>query len=235
MNSGSSERSSSRRDEEPRVHDGVDPGDDRFRGDARRLLLVRLQAPQLDEVGEAPDRLAPLGQGLGSGRVHLDDEHPADVRLDLEVAERGAQPCPQPSPPVALAGGRCGRERLDPRHAHVVGLQVAAVLAAKVVVEGLAIDAGVVEHGLHRRCLVAAAPDDLEHAVNDPLPHRGGHQLQLGCIGEAIDNPPCAGSLSPCPDLGRCQLAHSILSPPDQGNALSSSGYCSGIVEIRPG
>ena len=189
------------------VDDRVHAGDDPLGGDRRRRLGAgRGVARRIDEIGDPFHRFGANFQRLGARRVDLDDQRAADCGVRVEGVEHGADARPQLAPPALFR--LCGGPGDGFEFGHAVGerLQVAGVLVGELVVEGLPVEAGLIEHHTHGCGVVAGIADSLEHALENALTLRGTHQSECGSFGE--DLPRCAGPLSPCPDLGCGLLAH---------------------------
>jgi hypothetical protein len=181
-------------------------------------------AGAVEEAVDLMHRRRPLCQGLGAGGVDLDDQGPAGVGLGVEELQQGAEPGAQLPCPGALARSRGQHLPPQPLDAGVVGVQIAVVLVGEVVVEGLAVDAGAVEHGPHRGALVAFGPHRFQRAVEDALALRRTHELEVGTV-FGLET----AALRACQDLGFGAPAHRCLSCHDQGNRLSRLRYCSGM------
>ena len=110
-----------------------------------------------------------LGQRLRPGGVDLDQQRPADVGLGFEEVQHRPQPGPQLVSPRLAAARRRPAPRVSTARRLVVGLQVAVLLVGEMVVEGLPVEAGAVQHRAHRGAVVAFRPDRLEHSCQDPL------------------------------------------------------------------
>ena len=130
---------------------------------------------------------APNFQRLGARRVHLDDQRAARRRVGVEGIEHGAEAGPQLASPAALRV--CRRRRAIASNLatpYAERLEVAVVLVGELVVEGLPVEPGPIEHHTHGCGVVAGVADSLEHSLENPLTLRGTHQSECGSFGEDL-------------------------------------------------